>query len=152
MLAKYPSPWNANLNLPPISEAPPHTALNTFPDTLSWGTVMYAAIEREISVTLSKQQDEKLKSCWGIFEKVDASIFCHVYSHPVGSNQPNVAVPTLGEKVRISLREDGCRKLSNGAKENSREAVIIDLGRNADFVLRVYDPDDTDTWSMKNTR
>ena len=152
MLARYPSPWNASNSLPPISEAPPHIALNTFPDTDSWGTVMYAALEREISVTLSKQQDEKLKSCWGIFEKVDASIFCHVYSHPVGSNQPTVAVPTLGEKVKISLREDGCRQLSSGGKDNSRDAVVIDLGKNADFVLCLHNPDDSDLYIMKNSQ
>lgn len=148
MLDMYPSPWNTK-KLPPLSEAPRHTALNSFPDLLSWGTIIYSALEREVSVTLSKQGDEKLKSCWGTFEKVGTSIFCHVYSGPVGKNLPNIAVPTLGEKVKILLRDDGYRQLSSSAKENPRDAVVIDLGRNADFVIRLDNQEDTDLWIIK---
>lgn len=77
-LTIYPSPWDANKNLPPRAEAPSHTVLNAFPDIRTWGTVTYAGLTRELAVTLSNKGEAKLKSCWGIFEKFDGSVFCHI--------------------------------------------------------------------------
>lgn len=55
MLDMYPSPWDSIRHLPPISEAPTHQAVDTFPDIQSWGTVIFAALQREMSVNLSNQ-------------------------------------------------------------------------------------------------
>jgi hypothetical protein len=101
-----------------------------------------------MSVTLSNQGEAKVQSCWGIFEKVGDVVFCHVYSHHARKHKPNIAVPTLGEKVKIVLRDDGCCQLSSSAKEDYQDAVVTDLGRDADFVLRLNNLDDT-LWSMK---
>ena len=151
MLAMYPSPWHAERHLPLITNTPAHTAVNSFPDTLTWGTVIYAALARETSVTLSNQGEAKTQSCWGIFEKVGDSIFCQVYSNPARKNQPSVAVPMLSEKLKIVLRDDGCRQLSNSAKEVYRDAVVTDLGKNADFVVRLKDSDNIVPWSLQET-
>lgn len=148
MLDMYPSPWHSNRHLPPISEAPSHQAVDSFPDILSWGTVIFAALQREMSVTLSNQGEAKVQSCWGIFEKVGDVVFCHVYGDHARKHKPSIAIPTLGEKVKIVLRDDGCRQLSSSAKEDYRDAVVTDLGRDADFVVRLNNLDDTQ-WAVR---
>jgi hypothetical protein len=57
----------------------------------------------------------------------------------------------LGEKLKIVLRDDGCRQLSNSAKEVYRDTVVTDLGKNADFVVRLKDSDNMVPWSLQET-
>jgi hypothetical protein len=86
-------------------------------------------------VNLSNQGEAKIQNCWGIFEKVDDVVFCHVYSDHARKHKPSITVPTLGEKMKIVMRDDGYCQLSSSVKENYRDAVVIDLGRDADFVV-----------------
>jgi hypothetical protein len=47
----------------------------------------------------------------------------------------------LCEKLKIVLRDDSYHQLSNSAKEVYHNAVVTDLGKNADFVVLLKDSD-----------
>jgi hypothetical protein len=137
MLALYPNPSRPGNSLPPIAECRLRAGMNSFANREIWRIVMMTAVLREREVYLRRTQKTNVENCWGYFIKKDNSIFCNVFAEPVGHDKPQILNPSIGDKMRLYLRHDGYHELSVDATTNYTQAVITDVTKHSDFVLRI---------------
>ena len=139
MLTLYPNPSQPKKELLPIAECRSQAALNSFANREIWGTTMMAAVLRESGVHLRRLKKTNMEDCWGIFEKVDNGIVCNVYTQPAGPHIPHILNPSVGDKLKLDLRYDGYHELSAGATVNGAHAIITDVSKHSDFVIRLLE-------------
>jgi hypothetical protein len=72
-----------------------------------------------------------------MFEKVETGIIYNVYAQPAGWDIPHIINPSVGDKLKLDLRYDGYNELSAGATANSTHAIITDVSKYSDFVIRL---------------
>lgn len=137
MLALYPNPSQPTKALPPIAECRPRAALDIFASREIWGATMTAAVLRESGVHLERLKKSNMEDCWGIFEKVDNGIVCHVYGQQAGPDVPHIINPSVGDRLKLDLRPDGHHELSAGATDSGVYAKITDVVKRSDFVIRL---------------
>lgn len=135
MLTIYPNPSKMHA-LPAISECTTQKARNSFSNFEVWSTVMTSCLLREASVYQNREDQSNIEECWAIFDKDDKGISCNVYAQSVAPGIPHIINPIVGQKVNIRLRDNGYRKLSNLGSLTSGYAIITEIGKQSDFIVR----------------
>ena len=82
------------------------------------------------------KDQSNIEECWGIFDKVDKAIFCNVYAQSVTPNIPHIINYTVGQKVNIRLQDNSYSKLSNLGNLTSGYAIITEIRKQSDFIMR----------------
>ena len=135
MLTIYPNPSNMHA-LPAISECTLQKPRDCFSNMEVWSTVMTSCLKREALVYEIREDQSNIEECWGFFEKANKAIFCNVYAQHIGPGVPHIINPIIGQRLIVRLRDDGYRELSKLGKMNPGFAVITNVGKQSDFIIR----------------
>jgi hypothetical protein len=96
MLKTYPNPSKIH-PLPTISECVSQKPRDSFSTIKVWGTVIISCLMREAFVYQVYAENSNIEEYWGIFAKINETIFCNVYAQQVAPGIPHIENPTIGE-------------------------------------------------------
>jgi hypothetical protein len=76
-----------------------------------------------------------MENGWGIFEKVNNSIFYNVYVQPASCNILHILNSSVSEKLHLSLHYNGSHELSSSTITRGTLIIIIYICKYSDFVI-----------------